>query len=153
MQKRIKCKNIANNLTWKYLVDKDTWEIEEIKFSNSHSFISIKNKSFMRVFDNRELKKRIYERLWDYTKYILLISDYTDYWNTINFPLFQKDYDITDPLLSKIRKRLEDSNIIVKNDKVWYLNPIIAYKGTEVSVELWDMFKDKTLEIYWIKSL
>lgn len=153
MQKWIKCKNIANNLTWKYLVDKDTWEIEEIEFTNRHSFISIKTKSFMRIFDNRELKKRIYERLWDYTKYILLLSDYTDYWNTINFPLFQKDYDITDSLLSKIRKRLEDANIIVKNGKVWYLNPIVAFKWTEVSVELWDIFKDKSSEIYWITSL
>ena len=153
MKKHIKSKYIENNLLWKYLVDKETWEIEEINFISKQEFISIKHKPFMRLFDNKELKQSIYKRLWDYIKYIFLLSDYTDYWNTINFALFQKEYWITDPLLSKIRNRLEENNIIKKESKVWYLNPIIIFKWTDLSIELWDLFKKWNLDLYWINKI
>jgi len=102
----------------------------------------------MKIFDNKNLKFKLYNNLGDYIKYIYLITDYIDYSNTINFVLFQKDYNINDPLLSKIRKRFSNYNIIVKDNKIWYLNPIIAIKGTEIELELWELFKDKNLKLY-----
>lgn len=153
MKKTIKSKYIDNNLHWKYLVDKETWEIEEINIISKKEFISIKTKPFMRIFDNKQLKQEVYKILWDYTKYILLLTDYIDYWNIINFALFQKDYWVNDVLLSRIRKRLIEVNIIVKDSKIWYLNPVIAFKWTEINIELWNLFKDKNLKLYWIKTI
>ena len=153
MKKNIKVNTIENNLNNKYLIDIETWEIENIKYKYKKQIISIKKKSFMKIFDNKNLKFKLYNNLGDYIKYIYLITDYIDYSNTINFVLFQKDYNINDPLLSKIRKRFSNYNIIVKDNKIWYLNPIIAIKGTEIELELWELFKDKNLKLYWITNL
>lgn len=150
---RIKDKSkIKNDTKWKYLVDKETWEVEEIEYYET-KYISINKKPFMRIFDNKELKKEIYENLWDYVKYILLLTDYIDYQNTINFNLFQFDYKISDVLLSKIRKRLSDYAIITKQNKIWYMNPIITCKWWEITTDLWNMFEEKNRDIYKINSI
>lgn len=143
---------IKNDTRWKYLVDKETWEVEEIQYFET-KYISIRKKPFMRIFDNKALKKEIYDNLWDYVKYILLLTDYVDYENTINFNLFQFDYGVSDVLLSKIRKRLQEHAIIVKDSKIWYMNPVVACKWQEVSPKLWNLFQEKNKTIYSITSL
>lgn len=141
----------------KYLVNKETWEVEEIKFVISK--INIKNRTFMKLLDNKDIKIMLYKWVWDmkgigdYIKYLLLLADYVWYDNSISFNHFQKDYWISDVLMSKIRNRLKEYNIIVKDDKIYYMNPIFLVRGQTVEKELFELFRKKNQELYWIESL
>ncbi len=126
---------------WVY-AEPDVWYKFKIRLNN--------DKKFMKKLSDRSMNIRIKKNLSLLEKELLLdILDYIDDENTINFQAISSDYEYAASKMSKVKKLLAEKGIIKKDWNVYYLNPMIWYKWTDISQRLLLMF-EKEFYRYWV---
>lgn len=154
MQSNKYCKKFEAKPWKKYIeIDEITWEAEEVIIRKIYNKRIITHKTkFMMIF-TEGIQTAIYKEIWEYYKYIWVLSDCTWYDNTINLTRFRKVIDISDPAYSRLKKKLIDFWMIAEKEKEYYLNPIIWVRKQEIDLDIWDLFKTKNKELYNITEL
>jgi hypothetical protein len=140
----------------KYWVQDWDGELKEvdIKKSQIKQFIDIKTNRFMKsYFLWDEEDKRIIALNWDLFKYFYILGKFSDEDNCINMEKFRAFQNVSWPYYSRLKKILVDRGIITRKNKLYYLNPIFCMKRDKMSLELWEMFKEKNAQLYWITEL
>lgn len=107
----------------------------------------------MKVWDSYITKLVVYEKLWDYAKYVYFLSDFINYRWQIDFKEFQKIYGISDSLLSRIKKRLKEWVIIKQILWVWFMNPAIISKWDRIEADIFEEFKKENSKLFSITEL
>lgn len=107
----------------------------------------------MKVWDSYITKLVVYEKLWDYAKYVYFLSDFINYRWQIDFKEFQRVYVLSDSLLSRVKKRLKDWAIIKQIESVWFMNPAILSKWDRIESDIFEAFKNDNSKLFWITEL
>ena len=155
----IKSKKIAKDQAniiirdWWWFDSNWEWHPVEIEENQINKFIFFKRKHHMKVWDSYITKLVVYEKLWDYAKYVYFLSDFINYRWQIDFKEFQRVYVLSDSLLSRVKKRLTDWAIIKQIESVWFMNPAILSKWDRIESDIFEAFKNDNSKLFWITEL
>ena len=135
--------------------EKDYWEDSLKDYINTIDntkwrYIINKYKTFTKtIMWIKEYKNWLAKSLWKYWTYLLAIPEYVREDNSIDMNLFQESLWISNSSLIRIIKIYKDNNVLKKKWYVFYLNPLISFRGRNIEIDLWKMFKEELKKV-WI---
>lgn len=130
-------------------LEKDYWEwiLRDYMKTRDYTktkYISNPYKTFMKTIKwIEEYKMEVVKKTWRYWAYILPLIDAASDVNYIDMNMFQEKNKISDNQIARIKSTLLDANVLRKRGNIFYLNPLIAFSGKDISIELWELFSDE----------
>jgi len=104
------------------------------------------------IFSN-EIEAKIYEINKEILKYFKALWLASSIDGSINMQKFRNFIGINDANFSRLKKKLFDNNIIVEEESIYYLNPIIYSQWEKVLTELYNRFRVRNEKLYWIREI
>lgn len=111
--------------------------------------IDIKCKKDLQILIKHN-KMKIAKWIWKYWAYLLPIIDVVNEDNSIDIILFQERNNINNGQINRLIKAFKDNNVLRKKRHIFYLNPLIAFNGKDIRLDIWVIFEDELNKV-WIK--
>lgn len=141
---------------WKKYYEWDEyWTLKEVepKDISLWSKLSSHRKYFMKFF-LEWIQEILFKKVGDDCKYFQVLSEcIIDTDNMVMISKFRSIIDLSDTGYFTLLRRLQEKAVIAKLDKNWYMNPIICMRWSDIKKEVWDLFKEKSAMLYWVKEI